>query len=179
MPRPTRSWNASRIAGSLDRALDGVDYVQENTSEDVDVKRLVFAKLDAAAGPDTVLAISTSYIVPSAFTEDLAGRQRCLVAHPINPPHLVPAVELVPAPWTLAAVMDRARNILSAAGQSCIMMRREVNGFVMNRLQAVLLQESVRMVAEGYASTEGRGTAACATGSACAGRSWGRSRPWS
>ncbi len=142
------------IAGSLDRALDGVDYVQENTSEDVDVKRLVFAKLDAAAGPDTVLASSTSYIVPSAFTEDLAGRQRCLVAHPINPPHLVPAVELVPAPWTLAAVMDRARNILSAAGQSCIMMRREVNGFVMNRLQAVLLQESVRMVAEGYASTE-------------------------
>ena len=142
------------IAGSLDDALDGVDYVQENTSEDVEVKRLVFAELDAAAGPDTVLASSTSYLVPSAFTGNLAGRDRCLVAHPINPPHLVPAVELVPAPWTSAAAMGRARDILSDAGQSCIMMRREVNGFVMNRLQAVLLQESVRLVAEGYASAE-------------------------
>ena len=64
------------------------------------MKRAVFARLDAAAPPDAVLASSTSAILPSAFTEGLKGRARCLVVHPINPPYLIPAAEVVPAPWT-------------------------------------------------------------------------------
>src|SRR5262249_16456762 len=69
-------------AGSLEAALDGAEHVQENTPEQVEVKRKVFAQLDKAAGPDTVLASSTSAILPSAFTEKVAGRHRCLVVHP-------------------------------------------------------------------------------------------------
>ncbi len=89
-----------RPAATLEEALGGASHVQENTPEDVEVKRRAFARLDAAAAAETVLASSTSAILPSHFTEALKGRSRCLVVHPINPPYLVPAVELVPAPWT-------------------------------------------------------------------------------
>ena len=143
-----------RISGapSLAAALDGAIHVQENTPETVEAKRAVFAALDAAAPPAAVLASSSSGILPSLFTADLAGRARCLVAHPINPPYLVPAVELVPAPWTDPACLERTRVLLAAIGQAPIMMARELDGFIMNRLQGALLHEAFRLVAEGYAS---------------------------
>ena len=141
-------------AGTLEAALDGAVHVQENTPEVVEVKRDIYARLDALAGPDTVLASSTSGILPSAFTEHLEGRARCLVVHPINPPYLVPAAEIVPAPWTDPAVVERTRDFLIAAGHAPIVMKKEVDGFVMNRMQGALLQEAFRLVEEGYASIE-------------------------
>ena len=141
-------------AETLEQALDGVDHVQENTPEDVEVKRKVFAQLDAAAPATAVLASSSSAILPSKFTQDLAGRARCLVVHPINPPYLVPAAEVVPAPWTDQAVVDRTREFLISAGHAPIVMKKELDGFVMNRLQAALLEEAFRLVADGYASIE-------------------------
>jgi L-gulonate 3-dehydrogenase len=74
--------------------------------------------------------------------------------HPINPPYLVPAAEVVPAPWTDPSVVERTREFLVAAGHAPIVMKREVDGFVMNRLQGALLQEAFRLVEEGYASVE-------------------------
>ena len=147
---------ASRIrtSATLEAALEGADHVQENTPEDVEVKRRVFARLDEAAAPGTVLASSTSAILPSAFTERLKGRARCLVVHPINPPFLIPAAEVVPAPWTDPSVVERAAEFLRAAGHAPIVMRREIDGFVMNRLQGALLEEAFRLVAQGYASVE-------------------------
>lgn len=139
---------------TLDEAVAGAVHVQENTPEDVEIKRNVFGRLDAAAGPDTVLASSTSAILPSAFTMDLQGRARCLVVHPINPPYLIPAAELVPAPWTDPAVVERTAAFLRTAGHSPIVMKREIDGFVMNRMQGALLEEAFRLVAEGYASVE-------------------------
>ena len=138
----------------LRAAVDGAVHVQENTPERVDMKIAVFQELDKLAGPDTVLASSTSALLPSAFTETLAGRHRCLVIHPINPPYLVPAVEVVPAPWTAPEVVERAAQIMRGAGQVPIIMKRELDGFVMNRLQGALLQEAFRLVADGYASVE-------------------------
>jgi 3-hydroxyacyl-CoA dehydrogenase len=143
-----------RAEASLEAALAGADYVQENTPENVEIKRAVFVRLDAAAGPGTILASSTSAILPSAFTESLTGRTRCLVVHPINPPYLIPAVEIVPAPWTDPAVMERATAFLRAAGHAPIVMKRELDGFVMNRLQGALLEEAFRLVESGYASIE-------------------------
>ena len=128
-----------RVAATLETALEGAAHVQENTPEDVEVKRAVFARLDAAAPPDAVLASSTSAILPSAFTENLKGRARCLVVHPINPPYLIPAAEVVPAPWTDPSVVERAAEFLRAAGHAPIVMKREIDGFVMNRLQGALL----------------------------------------
>ncbi len=141
-------------AASLKEALDGVVHVQENTPEDVAVKQKVFAELDAVAGPETVLASSTSAILPSKFTEHLKGRSRCLVMHPINPPYLIPAVEIVPAPWTDPAAMEKTRLLAVASGQAPIVMKRELDGFVMNRMQGALLEEAFRLVADGYASVE-------------------------
>jgi L-gulonate 3-dehydrogenase len=142
------------IAATLEEALDGAEHVQENTPENVALKREIFARLDAAAAPTTVLASSTSAILPSKFTEGLAGRARCLVAHPINPPYLIPAVEVVPAAWTDPAVVERTAAFLRAAGHAPIVMKREIDGFVMNRMQGALLEEAFRLVAEGYASAE-------------------------
>jgi L-gulonate 3-dehydrogenase len=118
------------------------------------VKRRVFAKLDALALRSAVLASSTSAILPSRFTEALPGRERALVVHPINPPYLIPAVEIVPAPWTDAAVVEGTAALMRSMGHAPIVMKREIDGFVMNRLQGALLEEAFRLVAEGYASVE-------------------------
>ncbi len=142
------------VATDLETCVKNALHVQENVSENIDVKRSVFAALDGAAHPDAVLASSTSALLPSRFTEALPGRSRCLVAHPINPPSLIPAVEIVPAPWTDAATMDRCAATMAGIGQKPIRMTREIDGFIMNRLQGALLQEAMRLVAEGFASPE-------------------------
>jgi L-gulonate 3-dehydrogenase len=141
-------------AGSLEAALDAADHVQECVPERLEVKQAIFATLDSAAPTDAVLASSSSAILPSRFTEPLAGRHRCLVAHPINPPYLVPAVEIVPAPWTAPEAVARTRALLVSCGQAPIVMAREIDGFLMNRLQGALLEEAFRLVASGHASVE-------------------------
>ncbi len=143
-----------RRASTLEEALDGASHVQESTPEDVSLKRQVFARLDALAADGAVLASSTSAILPSRFTEALPGRARSLVVHPINPPYLIPAVEVVPAPWTDAAVVERTAALMRSAGHAPIVMKREIDGFLMNRLQGAMLEEAFRLVAEGYASVE-------------------------
>lgn len=142
------------VAQSLADALDGAVHIQENTPENLEVKRAVFAELDALADPEAIIASSTSAIQPSAFSEGLKGRHRCLVAHPLNPPYLIPAVELAPAPWTSEETMSRTKAILERADHAVISMRRELDGFVMNRLQGALLEEAFRLVDRGYASPE-------------------------
>ncbi|HET9580601.1 MAG TPA: 3-hydroxyacyl-CoA dehydrogenase family protein, partial [Usitatibacter sp.] len=86
------------------------------------------------------------------FTEGLAGRARCIVAHPVNPPHLVPVVELCGAPWTAPETKARALQILRGVGQVPIDVKREIDGFILNRLQVALLTEAFRLVQEGYVS---------------------------
>ena len=95
------------------------------------------------------LASSTSGIPASRFTEALTGRARCLVAHPVNPPYLVPLVELVGAPWTDPAVVERVRALMLRVGQVPVVAHRETPGFVLNRLQAALVAEAFRMVRDG------------------------------
>jgi 3-hydroxyacyl-CoA dehydrogenase len=139
---------------TLAAALAGAMHVQESTPEDLALKSAVFADLDAAAEPGAVIASSSSALLPSAFTGSLPGRARCLVAHPINPPYLVRAVEVVPAPWTDPASVARTAALLRGCGMAPIVMARELDGFVMNRLQGALLEEAFRLVADGYASIE-------------------------
>ena len=141
-------------AATLAEAVSGAGYVQENIAEKLPAKQALFAEMDRLAGPDTILASSTSTIPTSQWSEKLAGRARCLVAHPINPPHLVPLVELSPAPWTSPDVVARTQALLEAAGQVPIVVRTEIQGFILNRLQGALLAEAFRLYADGYASTE-------------------------
>jgi L-gulonate 3-dehydrogenase len=142
------------ISHSVKEALDGVAFVQESGPELVEQKKLIWAELDKLAPADAVLASSTSAITASRFTETLPGRARCLVGHPVNPPHLVPLVELCGAPWTSTETIDRARSIYREIGQVPVTINREINGFVLNRLQGALLAEAFRLVGEGYISAE-------------------------
>jgi 3-hydroxyacyl-CoA dehydrogenase len=142
------------IVPTLEEAVADANYVQESGPEVLEVKRATFEQLDRAAPAEAVLASSTSAIVASLFTETLAGRARCLVAHPVNPPHLVPVVEVCGAPWTSAETKARARYILESVGQVPIEVKREIDGFILNRLQVALLTEAFRLVQEGYVSPE-------------------------
>ena len=143
-----------QIVASLEEAVDTAAYVQESGPETLDAKRATFAALDAAAPAHCVLASSTSAIVASQFTESLAGRARCIVAHPVNPPHLVPVVELCGAPWTSVQTKARARDVMRRVGQVPIDVKREIDGFVLNRLQAALLTEAFRLVQDGVVSPQ-------------------------
>src|SRR5258708_15846462 len=105
------------VAASLAEALKDAQYVQESGPETLEAKIATFAELDALAPAAALLASSTSAIVASRFTERLPGRARCIVAHPVNPPHLVPVVELCGAPWTSAETRPLPRAILPHAGQ--------------------------------------------------------------
>jgi L-gulonate 3-dehydrogenase len=146
----------ARITATVDlaSALDGATLVQENGPERAEMKREIFAELDRLAAPDVILASSTSAIQCSLFTENLAGRARCLVAHPVNPPHLVPIVELSGSPWTSPDAIARARSIYESIGQSPITVLKEIDGFVLNRLQTALLAEAFRLVEEGYVTPQ-------------------------
>jgi len=151
---PSEALARIHCAPELAEAVAKADFVQENLPESLDAKRAVFAALDRHAPPGAVLASSTSAIPASRFTEALAGRARCLVAHPVNPPHLVPIVELCGAPWTSAATLERAKLVYAEVGQVPIVVRRELDGFVLNRLQGALLSEAMRLVGDGYVSAE-------------------------
>ncbi|HLX13576.1 MAG TPA: 3-hydroxyacyl-CoA dehydrogenase [Bradyrhizobium sp.] len=141
-------------AGNLEEAVRDAEFVQENGPEKVEDKSVIFAQLDKLAPRGALLVSSTSAISASRFTEALPGRERCLVGHPVNPPHLVPLVELCGAPWTSPEAIDRARTIFREIGQVPVTINREINGFVLNRLQGALLAETFRLVGEGYISTE-------------------------
>ena len=143
-----------RSADALGECVQGAGYVQENIGENRALKTALFAELDRLAAPDAILASSTSTIPASQWSEQLAGRARCLVAHPVNPPHVVPLVELSPAPWTEPETVARAKALLEAAGQVPIVVRAELQGFILNRLQGALLGEAFRLYADGYASLD-------------------------
>jgi 3-hydroxyacyl-CoA dehydrogenase len=137
-----------RPVSSLAAAVADVDYVQESAPERLEIKQPLYVELDRLVGPETVICSSTSGFPSSSFTAGLACRARCMVAHPLNPPHLIPLVELVPASWTDPGVIDRVEELMHAIGQSPIRLTREINGFVVNRLQSAILAEAFRLVEE-------------------------------
>ncbi|WP_083615053.1 3-hydroxyacyl-CoA dehydrogenase [Paraburkholderia sp. SOS3] len=144
----------ARIApcATLSDAVRDADLVQENIPERLDAKRAMFAELDRLTRPDALLASSTSALPASTFTESLAGRARCFVAHPVNPPSLVPLVELCGAPWTSADTLTRARALYEAVGQKPVFVEGEIAGFLLNRLQGALLDEALSLYEQGYAN---------------------------
>jgi L-gulonate 3-dehydrogenase len=140
------------VTGDLDSALEGTAYVQECVVESLPVKQELFAELDRRTGPGVVLASSTSMIPCSRFAGDLPGRGRGLGGHPGNPPYLLPVAELAPAPFTDPATVSRARELLVAAGMVPVLVGKENEGFVFNRLQGALLREAYCLVRDGIAS---------------------------
>ena len=143
-----------RLTADLADAVAEVSWVQENVFEDREVKRALYPELDRLTPPEAILASSTSTFPASTFTETLEGRARCLVAHPVNPPYLVPLVEIAPTPWTDPAVVETAHKIMADAGMTPITVKKEIDGFILNRLQVAVLAEAFKLVDEGYVSAE-------------------------
>ncbi|NPD16818.1 3-hydroxyacyl-CoA dehydrogenase [Xinfangfangia sp. D13-10-4-6] len=154
-PDPEATRARIHAVPDLALALQGAGLVQESGPEVLEIKRALFAELDLLADPGAVLASSSSALLASVFASGLPGQARCLVGHPVNPPHLVPVVEISPAPFTDPAVTARAREIYAQAGQVPVMMAKEIDGFILNRLQAVVLAESLRLISEGYVDVQG------------------------
>ena len=140
------------VVDDLRAAVSDVDYVQESVFERVEEKRAVSEAIGALIRDDAVVGSSSSGIPASAFTEHAPRRERFLIAHPVNPPHLVPLVELVPAPWTDPAILPWLRGVMQGVGQAPIVVNREIEGFILNRLQGVLLMEAWALFEDGYAS---------------------------
>ncbi len=135
-------------------AVDGAAYAQESVLEVVDVKRRLMQDLEQVASPGLVIGSSSSGIPASAFTHGMKIASRVLIVHPVNPPYLVPVVELVPSPETSPATIDFADSLMRALKRSVVHVRKEVQGFVLNRLQAALLREAWALVEDGVASCE-------------------------
>ncbi|MEQ8897299.1 MAG: 3-hydroxyacyl-CoA dehydrogenase [Roseovarius sp.] len=140
------------VFDTLEAAVQGAEYVQESVFETVEAKAQVSRALGDAIGEETIVGSSSSGIPASRFTEDCRNRGRFLIAHPVNPPHLVPVVELVPAPWTDDGVLDCVAELMTRVGQKPVSLTREIDGFVLNRLQGVLLNEAWALYEDGIAS---------------------------
>jgi ketoreductase RED1 len=141
-----------RFAGELEAAVEGADVVQENGPENMAFKRDLWARVEKAAGADTLLLSSTSGMRATAMAKQMTDASRLLVGHPFNPPHLVPLVEVVPGEQTDPAVVEETVAFYRALGKRPLVLRKEVPGFVANRLQSALFQECVHLVAEGVVS---------------------------
>jgi 3-hydroxyacyl-CoA dehydrogenase len=142
---------ATRGEGDLAKALADTDYVQESAPEKLDVKQKLFAELDRLAPAKAILASSTSALDIGEIAKGLPGERRCVMAHPFNPPHLMPVVEMLAAPGTDPAVLDKACAMLAACGQIPVRMNRYVKGFLGNRIQAAVVREALHLVETGVA----------------------------
>jgi carnitine 3-dehydrogenase len=133
------------------RAVAEVQFIQESGPEREDNKIALFAELDEAAPPDTVIASSSSGLLISRIQSRCRHPERCVLGHPFNPPHLIPLVEVVGGQKTSAAAVEKTLAFYRQIGKHPIHIKKEVAGHVANRLQAALWREAVHLVAEGVA----------------------------
>ncbi|WP_334005450.1 3-hydroxyacyl-CoA dehydrogenase NAD-binding domain-containing protein [Burkholderia cepacia] len=137
----------------LVRALDGVDFVQENGPERLDLKRALYRQMDDVLPAHVPIASSSSGLKMSDIqTACEKHPERCLIAHPFNPPHLIPLVELVGGEATGQDVITRVKAFYDALGKQTIVLNKEMTGHVANRLAAALFREVYHLVGEGVVS---------------------------
>jgi L-gulonate 3-dehydrogenase len=149
------SWRGRvRWAATLDEAVGGAGYVQESGPEQLDIKRQAYAELDRVAGPEVIIGSSTSALDMTAIAAGLPGAARCIVAHPVNPPHVIPVVEVLGGAMTATETVERTCAFLTSVGQTPVRLKRYAPGFILNRMQAALVREAVNLVAEEVADAE-------------------------
>jgi carnitine 3-dehydrogenase len=148
----TAAHERTRFVADAAEAVAGADLVLECGPERLDLKRELFEVLDRATAPDVLLASSSSGLAPSAFQSGCRHPERVLVAHPFNPPHLVPLVEVVGGVQTSEEALESAMAVMRHLGKQPVRLRRELPGHVANRLQAALWREAYHLVGEGVVS---------------------------
>ncbi|MFZ0194513.1 MAG: 3-hydroxyacyl-CoA dehydrogenase NAD-binding domain-containing protein [Pseudolabrys sp.] len=150
---PGASQSKLTFTADLAAAVRGVDLVQENGPERIDFKKKLYGQLDELLPPDVIIASSSSGLTMSEIQSGAASHpERCVIAHPFNPPHLVPLVEIVGGAKTSEETIERASEFYTALGKQTVRLHKEVPGHVANRLQAALAREVYYLVAEGVVS---------------------------
>ena len=142
------------LCGTLGEALAGAGYVQESGPEAIAAKQAIYRELDRAAGGEVILASSTSANDMTVISEGVPGAHRCIVAHPVNPPHVIPVVEVLPGEKTDPRVAAATLDLLRRVGMSPVEMNRYAPGFLLNRMQAAVIREAISLVGSGVASAE-------------------------
>ena len=150
---PGASQSNLKFTPALAQAVAGVDLVQENGPERIDFKKKLYGQLDELLPPDVIIASSSSGLTMSEIQSGAASHpERCVIAHPFNPPHLIPLVEIVGGAKTSEATIQRAAEFYTSIGQRTVRLNKEMPGHVANRLQAALGREVYHLVAEGVVS---------------------------
>jgi 3-hydroxybutyryl-CoA dehydrogenase len=134
-------------------ALEECGFVQEALPESIALKRAAFERLGPVISADAIVASTSSTISPSHLLDAVPGPERFLVAHWLNPAHIIPLVEVVPSPRTAAATVERTLTLLTALGKVPVRCN-DSPGFIGPRLQVLLMNEAVRLVEEGVATPE-------------------------
>lgn len=143
-----------RFEPDLDRAVADVDLVQENGPERIEFKQALWARIDKIAKRDALLLSSSSAKTATEQARDMAHPERMLVGHPFNPPHLIPLIEVVPGEKTHPDAVADAVAFYAALGKEPRVLRKEIQGFVANRLQRAIFRESVHLVLEGVVTAD-------------------------
>ncbi len=142
------------MADSVEQAVDGAELIQESAPEREPLKRELLAAASRAAGPEAIIASSTSGLLPSRLSADMEGSERFVVGHPFNPVYLLPLVEVCAAPQTSQDTVQRATAIYRALGMRPLVVRHEIDGFIADRLLEALWREALWLVADDVATTE-------------------------
>src|SRR5246127_3741551 len=150
---PGASQSNLTFTADLPKALAGADLVQENGPERIEFKQKLYGQLDELLPPDVIIASSSSGLTMSEIQKGAASHpERCVIAHPFNPPHLIPLTEIVGGAKTSEATIQRAAEFYTSIGQRTVRVNKEMPGHVANRLQAALAREVYYLVAEGVVS---------------------------
>jgi 3-hydroxyacyl-CoA dehydrogenase len=157
---PGASQSKLAFAADLPTAVRGADLVQENGPERIDFK--LYGQLDELLPPDVIIASSSSGLTMSEIQSGAKSHpERCVIAHPFNPPHLVPLVEIVGGTKTSEDTIERASKFFTSIGKKTVRLHKEVPGHVANRLQAALAREVYHLVADGVVSAADVDAALC------------------
>ncbi|WP_435606839.1 L-carnitine dehydrogenase [Pseudomonas knackmussii] len=150
---PGASQDRLTFVATIEECVRNADFIQESAPERLDLKLDVHAKISAAAKPDAIIASSTSGLLPSEFYADAIHPERCVVGHPFNPVYLLPLVEVVGGEKTDPAAVQAAISVYSNLGMRPLHVRKEVPGFIADRLLEALWREALHLVNDGVAST--------------------------
>ena len=145
-----------RVQPSVDLtdAVHDADYVVEAVSENLELKKKLFAELERRTRPDTILASNTSVIPIAAIMQDLSRRERAVGTHWWNPPFLVPLVEVIETQWTSPQVVAWTMDLHRDAGKKPAHVKKDVPGFIGNRLQHALWREAIALVEQGICDAQ-------------------------
>lgn len=148
-PDPDRVLARIDVVEDVEAAVVDADVIQENAPERLPLKQELFARIEAVAPEQALIASSTSALMPSELALEMRFPERLVVGHPFNPPEVLPLVEVVPGPRTSPETVERAVAFYRSVGRKPVVLHQEINGFVANRLQSTLFRECVWLVTQG------------------------------